>query len=94
MQCKKNGSFERKSTKLIHKQPSEIFVNDQNMMKIDMIWKEPIPQSSLEKLSWKTTVDCFSLKQVSVDEYCTEIGGASIKKHLSIDWKPIEIDFI
>ena len=94
MQCIGNGSFEKKPIKLIHRQPSEIFVNDQKVMKIDLIWKEPIPQSSLEKLSWKTSVDCFSLKQVSVDEYCTEIGGASIKKPLSIGWKPIEIDFI
>ena len=53
MQCKETGFFERKSTNFIHMQPSEVFVNDQIALKIDIIWKEPNLQSTLEKRSWK-----------------------------------------
>ena len=53
MQCKETGFFEMKSTNFIHRQPSEIFVNDQTVLKIDIIWKEPNSQSYLEKRSWK-----------------------------------------
>ena len=45
--------FEKKSTSFIHRQPSEVFVNDQKALKIDIIWKEPNSQSTLEKRSWK-----------------------------------------
>ena len=53
MQCKETGFFERKSTNFIHMQPSEDFVNNQEALKIDIIWKEPNSQSTLEKRSWK-----------------------------------------
>ena len=53
MQCKETGFFEMKSTNFIHRQPSEIFVNDQTVLKIDIIWKEPNSQFFLEKRSWK-----------------------------------------
>ena len=53
MQCKETGFFERKSTNFIHRQPSEVFVNNQKALKIDIIWKEPNSQSSLEKRSRK-----------------------------------------
>ena len=53
VQCKETGFFERKSTNFIHMQPSEVFVNDQKALKIDIIRKEPNSQSTLEKRSWK-----------------------------------------
>ena len=45
--------FQRNSTNFIHRQPSENFFNDQNVLKINIIWKKTNSQSSLEKRSWK-----------------------------------------
>ena len=53
MQCNETGFIETKSTNFIHRQPSEVFVNDQKTLKIDIIWKEPNSQSTLEKRLWK-----------------------------------------